>query len=120
MLFAKVGAVTARGFLIKKSFSRSSKLSKYERKMENPFYRTGRILVNDIVNAYKKVVDPQPQRRLVKGVPNHADIVIIGGGAIGSSIAYWLKEKTNPNSFEVVVIDKDLTVRISLMGKKWI
>lgn len=42
--------------------------------------------------------------------PSHCDIVILGGGAMGTSIAYWLKEKTGVNGLNVVVVEKDPTV----------
>ncbi|XP_023246545.1 FAD-dependent oxidoreductase domain-containing protein 1 [Copidosoma floridanum] len=38
--------------------------------------------------------------------PNHCDIVIIGGGAIGSSVAYFTKLLGN-KSLRVVVVEKD-------------
>lgn len=44
-------------------------------------------------------------------IPTQCDILIIGGGAIGSSIAYWLREKIHRDDFSVVVIEKDPTVR---------
>ncbi|XP_014233268.1 FAD-dependent oxidoreductase domain-containing protein 1 [Trichogramma pretiosum] len=42
--------------------------------------------------------------------PNYCDIVIIGGGAMGSSIAYWIK-KLALRSLNVVVIEKDPTYK---------
>lgn len=44
-------------------------------------------------------------------IPNECDILIVGGGAIGSSIAYWLKQKIYREELKVVVIEKDPTVR---------
>lgn len=40
------------------------------------------------------------------------DVLIIGGGAIGSSSAYWLKEKaaTLNKNLHVLVVEKDPTV----------
>ncbi|KAJ8680876.1 hypothetical protein QAD02_016663 [Eretmocerus hayati] len=40
--------------------------------------------------------------------PNHCDIVIIGGGAMGSSVAYWLKTLADA-SLNVVVVERDPT-----------
>ncbi|RZB38625.1 FAD-dependent oxidoreductase domain-containing protein 1, partial [Asbolus verrucosus] len=63
----------------------------------------------------------EKQRALMGLFPRHADIVIIGGGAIGSSIAYWLKEKTSREGIRVIVIEKDMTyskcsTRLSMGG----
>ncbi|KAI4492264.1 hypothetical protein M0802_009954 [Mischocyttarus mexicanus] len=41
-------------------------------------------------------------------LPQRSDVTIIGGGVIGSSIAYWLKKRF-PTDFHVVVIEKDPT-----------
>jgi len=41
----------------------------------------------------------------------HCDVLVIGGGGIGSSIAYWLKEKAR-EGLNVVVVEKDETVCI--------
>ncbi|XP_039482789.1 FAD-dependent oxidoreductase domain-containing protein 1 [Drosophila santomea] len=50
----------------------------------------------------------------------HCDVLIIGGGAVGSSIAYWLKEKAR-DGLNVVVVEKDDTyaqsaTRVSVGG----
>ncbi|CAL1675072.1 unnamed protein product [Lasius platythorax] len=42
-------------------------------------------------------------------IPEQCDVLIIGGGAIGSSIAYWLKETVHKEEFRVVVVEKDPT-----------
>lgn len=49
---------------------------------------------------------------LTQGLPpERADIVIIGGGVMGWSIAYWLKRKLmSRDSLRVVVVEKDPTV----------
>ena len=43
-------------------------------------------------------------------MPKHADILVIGGGIMGSFISYWLK--TLSSSLEVAVIEQDSTVNI--------
>ncbi|KAJ2953547.1 hypothetical protein O0L34_g1149 [Tuta absoluta] len=42
--------------------------------------------------------------------PTHADIVIIGGGFIGASVAYWLKNRAG-EGLSVVVFEKDPSYR---------
>ncbi|XP_061754898.1 FAD-dependent oxidoreductase domain-containing protein 1 isoform X2 [Nerophis ophidion] len=41
--------------------------------------------------------------------PERADIVIVGGGVMGWSIAYWLTQKTKRGDLGVVVVEKDTT-----------
>jgi FAD dependent oxidoreductase len=40
----------------------------------------------------------------------HCDVLVIGGGGVGSSVAYWLK-KTAREGLNVCVVEKDDTVR---------
>ncbi|XP_019864869.1 FAD-dependent oxidoreductase domain-containing protein 1 [Aethina tumida] len=72
---------------------------------ENPISRTFRILREDLTRKKKSVVNRSDE--LTNLFPSHADIVIIGGGAVGSSVAYWLKEKTNAHALRIVVLEKD-------------
>ncbi|XP_059151818.1 FAD-dependent oxidoreductase domain-containing protein 1-like isoform X2 [Physella acuta] len=39
-------------------------------------------------------------------VPREADVLIVGGGVIGSSVAYWIKQR-NPKGSNVVVVERD-------------
>uniref|UniRef100_A0A665TYG3 FAD-dependent oxidoreductase domain-containing protein 1 n=1 Tax=Echeneis naucrates TaxID=173247 RepID=A0A665TYG3_ECHNA len=40
--------------------------------------------------------------------PERADIVVVGGGVMGWSVAYWLKQKERiPGGLKVVVVEKD-------------
>ncbi|CAH1389191.1 unnamed protein product [Nezara viridula] len=45
-------------------------------------------------------------------LPKHCDVLIIGGGCMGSSIAYWLKQRAL-EGLRVVVVEKDPTVMLS-------
>lgn len=68
---------------------------------------------------FKKILSPDRQvydfEKLWKkpDIINYQyDVLIIGGGAIGSAIAYWLKKMMYRKEFNVGVIEKDPTVRL--------
>lgn len=81
-------------------------------KREHPLHRTIRILKND----FKRVINYDFKGKFAADLdnlfPTHADIVIIGGAAMGSSIAYWLKEKSSRDGLSIVVYEKDRTVSL--------
>ncbi|KAI9556876.1 hypothetical protein GHT06_016668 [Daphnia sinensis] len=49
--------------------------------------------------------DPKTHTNLY--FPRHCDIIIIGGGIMGCSIAYWLKQRGHDNGLRVVVVEQD-------------
>ncbi|XP_018307528.1 FAD-dependent oxidoreductase domain-containing protein 1 isoform X1 [Mycetomoellerius zeteki] len=63
-----------------------------------------RILSSDRQYSNSEALWERPQV-----IPSTCDVLIIGGGAIGSSIAYWLKKKVYREEFSVVVVEKDPT-----------
>lgn len=68
----------------------------------NPFTKTLNVLANDMPSFLSS-----KDKSTV--YPEHADVVIIGGGFIGSAVAYWLKKRT-AEGLSVVVLEKDFTV----------
>lgn len=45
--------------------------------------------------------------------PERADIVIVGGGVVGWSVAYWLKQKEMMRgAMKIVVVERDSTVSL--------
>ncbi|XP_034667800.1 FAD-dependent oxidoreductase domain-containing protein 1 [Drosophila subobscura] len=110
---------------------------------KHPIRRTFRILGNDMRKVKEFFVPKDPiaedttQRILTQSKFNfegdkgpdpsqldefqtHCDVLIIGGGGVGSSIAYWLKEKAR-DGLNVVVVEKDETyaqsaTRVSVGG----
>lgn len=95
--------------LLKKSLvqhARQFHLSKVKcDEAENPISKTFRILGKDIKHAAG--FDKSTTR--VDDFPAHVDVAVIGGGAMGSSIAYWLKERTR-RGLSVAVIERDRSV----------
>ncbi|KAK2881952.1 FAD-dependent oxidoreductase domain-containing protein 1 isoform X1 [Channa argus] len=86
--------------------------------------RTGRPFRNDffkdleaqLAAMRKKAADALPGSSWSPFEPNpnlppeRADIVIVGGGVMGWSIAYWLKQKERiQRGLKVVVVERDLT-----------
>lgn len=87
----------------------SSKVNRQKGKSEHPFKRTVRILSED----FKNLTNIKEYNKKIQNLfPSHADVVIIGGGAMGSSIAYWLKEKTGKEGLDIIVLEKDPTVSL--------
>lgn len=83
-------------------------------KMENPISRCGKVLKNDmkfVGHKIKKFIgfeDEMSHDLRAQFFPTHTDVLIIGGGAMGSSIAYWLKQRA-PHGMHVTVVEKDVS-----------
>lgn len=89
---------------------------------QHPMVRTGRLLKRDLRNVKNFIL---PERKVIGGTDkdirdirsraiddefqSHCDILVIGGGGVGASIAYWLK-KRGRHGVNVVVLEKDPTV----------
>lgn len=44
--------------------------------------------------------------------PEHSDVVIVGGGVLGLSVAFWLKKlQKKRDGIRVLVVERDHTVR---------
>ncbi|KAJ8729517.1 hypothetical protein PYW08_001098 [Mythimna loreyi] len=91
--------------MISKLFHRHSisqiKAIRHYARNQNPFEKTMKVLANDMP-SFLGSKDKSSM------YPEHADVVIIGGGFIGSAIAYWLKKRTG-EGLTVVVLEKDFT-----------
>lgn len=74
----------------------------------DPVRRTHSILLNDLKKT-PKYLGLIPMEKSDEIFPHHCDILIIGGGTMGSSVAYWLKEKAR-EGLRIVVVEKDPTV----------
>lgn len=99
---------------------------------ENPLDRTFRLLGNDMKKVKRfftprietNITSNKPDSRGFKGdkktnssydaFQTHCDVLVIGGGGIGSSIAYWLKQRAR-DGLNVVVLEKDNTVIINFL-----
>lgn len=89
---------------------------------DHPIARTGRLLKGDMKKVKNFFL---PERKIIGNTEadirdirskindnefqSHCDIVVIGGGGVGASIAYWLK-KRGGDGINVVVLEKDPTV----------
>ncbi|XP_050425904.1 FAD-dependent oxidoreductase domain-containing protein 1-like isoform X2 [Adelges cooleyi] len=75
---------------------------------ENPMHRVKRFLKRDLNQLVSTFNDPFNQYEDSKLFPKTVDLLIVGGGAIGSSIAYWIQNKVR-DGLSIVVVDKDLS-----------
>ncbi|KAH8034366.1 hypothetical protein HPB51_023496 [Rhipicephalus microplus] len=86
------------------------KKSKFVVEEDLPDRRAFKIL-RDEFRGYMKPKSSEVQEPLF---PKEVDILVVGGGIMGSSIAYWLKQRA-PESFSLAVLERDLTVRPSVV-----
>lgn len=108
-----------------------SNASGYRKKYSNPLARTVGIMTDDIKDYFtfggssstqtpveENVNEADAQKGNIKSkgktssskvgdiFPEHCDVLVIGGGAVGSSVAYHLKERAL-EGLRVVVVEKD-------------
>lgn len=99
--------------------------------VENPISRTFRLLRADATKMKNFILPPSASKAEVESdkaeelterkmadrqaatteFQSHCDILIIGGGGVGASIAYWLKKRAF-GGLNVVVLEKDPTVSL--------
>lgn len=80
--------------------------------------RACRLLKLEGKKVWNQIQDPGSRYQGASLFPTHVDILIVGGGAIGSSIAYFLKEKVL-SGCRVAVVDRDFTVNYDLTEVKY-
>lgn len=85
----------------------SRKINSVRYYAKDPLKKTLDILYNDMP-AFLRSKDKMTV------YPEHADVVVIGGGFIGSAVAYWLKSRAGIG-LSVVVLEKDFSVSILLL-----
>lgn len=71
---------------------------------ENPIKRTGRVLMFDYYTVKAKLQQKPPPP-----TPSEADVLIIGGGVVGSAIAHQLVSRCG-HGLRVTVLEKDTPV----------
>lgn len=62
----------------------------------------------DYLGRLRAEIDKYSGKRKKQLAPPETDILIVGGGIIGSSIAYWIKKRA-PATYHVTVVEKDPT-----------
>nr|CAI5844238.1 unnamed protein product [Callosobruchus analis] len=109
-MFKAIAGQTCRIASSSRKLHRTCQLLK-ENQSENPIMRTLRILGEDIKMKRRPVNEEDYRIMINREFPRYADVVIIGGGAIGSSVAYWLKERSSIDGIRVVVLEEDSTYK---------
>lgn len=79
---------------------RKTSCSRTYAKYHNPITRTWNLISEEIKSGFKE----KPFR-----YPEHADVVVIGGGFLGLSVAHWLKTRAG-DGLSVVVLEKNIAV----------
>lgn len=121
MFARKVGSIVRHNFqlglCVRFKHGPPSKRSNYydpDAIHEHPMERVKRFVKRDINDFIKQINDPFKEYMDDKVFPKTVDILIIGGGAIGSSIAYWIQNKCR-DGITIAVVEKDLSVNKTIL-----
>lgn len=82
---------------------------------EHPVDRCKRFLKRDIDSVVKVISSPFANHEDGNVYPKTVDILIVGGGVIGSSIAYWIQNKCR-DGLSIAVVEKDPLVNKTLLS----
>ncbi|CAB0003982.1 unnamed protein product [Nesidiocoris tenuis] len=74
----------------------------------NPVDRVAKIFKDDAVELKEKLLGKRTWSEKKKIFPSHCDVLIVGGGVMGYSTAYWLADRCQGN-LRIVLIEKDPT-----------
>lgn len=74
--------------------------------------RLGHVIRSAAVQQLRCMSGSQAAAQSVSGdaLPDSCDVLIIGGGGMGASSAYWLKCKTKQEKLSVLVVERDACV----------
>lgn len=74
--------------------------------------RLGHVIRSAAVQQLRCISSSQKAAESVCGdaLPDRCDVLIIGGGGMGASSAYWLKCKTRQEKLSVLVVERDACV----------
>ena len=75
---------------------------------KNPFSKTFSIIKDDLSDVKNMALNQKVNRSLNR-FPSHCDVLVVGGGVMGSSIAYWIKQRAL-DGLKVVVVERDPSV----------
>ena len=69
-------------------------------------FQTLKIALKELCIGVWKSTSPIIDLFLIEGLEAHYDMIVVGGGAIGCSVAFWLMQRVT-EGFKILVVERD-------------